>query len=176
MGLILSASILGVIYFLKICFPSFVIEVAQIDSITRIGHYIDTHKWAWYVASFALSFFVCYFTFCACCKKKRLTLKETIITISCIIFLYIIREFLPNHYNTLNYCIMILLPLLFKGDFKATTICFVSTSYLQVLSTEIRGISTLISNYNYATFIILCIDVYILIWLQYCYFNFEKEK
>lgn len=176
MGLILSATILGGVYLLKIFFPHFVIEVAQIDSITRIGHYIDTHKWAWYVASFALSFFVCYYTFCACCKKKRLTLKETIITIGAILLLYAIREVLPTHYTPLNYCIMILLPMLFKADFKATTICFVASTYLQALSLEIRGLSKMIINYNYATFLILCIDVYIMIWLLYCYFNFEKEK
>ena len=176
MGLILSAIILGAIYLLKIFMPHFVIEVAHIDSIVSIGHYIDTHKWAWYLASFALSFFVCYFTFCACCKKKRLTLKETIITIACILILYGIREFLPTHYTPLNYCIMIFLPMLFKADFKATAICFVASTYLQALTLEIRGLSTMIIDVNYATFLILCIDVYIMIWLLYCYFNFDNKE
>ena len=61
MGLILCAVILVAVYVLKIFFPHFVIEVAQIESVTVVGHYIDTHKWAWYLASFVLSFFVYYF-------------------------------------------------------------------------------------------------------------------
>lgn len=93
MGIILASALILGIYILKIFFPNLVIETAQVDSITRIGHYIDTHKWAWYIASFFLSFFVCYFTFCACCRKKALTIKETVITIVAIILLYIVKNF-----------------------------------------------------------------------------------
>jgi hypothetical protein len=176
MGVIISGAILGIIYLLKIFFPSFVIEVAHIESIVNIGHYIDQHKWAWYLASFSLSFFVCYFTFCACCRKKTLTVKETIITIACILILYAIKEFLPSQYTSLNISIMVFMPMLFKGDFKATSISFIVMNFMQTLTLEIRGLALMISDFNFATLIVLCIDSYIIVWLLYCYFNFNKEN
>lgn len=176
MGLVLSAVILGVIYLLKVFVPQFVIEVAHTESIIAIGRYIDTHKWAWYLVSFALSFFVCYFTFCSCCRKKRLTLKETIITIGCILILYAIKEFLPTQYTSLNISIMVLMPMIFGGDFKATAISFTVMNFMQTLTLDIRGLSLMISDFNFATLLILCIDSYIIVWLLYCYFNFNEEK
>ena len=176
MGLILSASILGVIYLLKLRFPQFVIEVAHIDSIVKIGHYIDTHKWAWYSASIILSFFVCYFTFCACCKKRNLTTKEIIITLSVILFLYVIKEFLPTQFTSLNISIMVFIPMLFKGDFKATSISFALMNFVQTITLDIRGLSLMISDFNFATLLVLMIDYYTLIILLYLYFNYKMDK
>ena len=106
--------------YLKIFFPQFVIEVAQIDSITRIGHYIDTHKWAWYVATFAFSFIAYYFVCCASCKRQKLNIKEIGIIVATIVLLFIIKEFLPYQYTAVNISSLILLPYIMKGDFKAT--------------------------------------------------------
>jgi hypothetical protein len=176
MGLILSAVILGVIYILKIFAPNFVIEVAQIDSITRIGHYIDTHKWAWYLASFCLSF-ISYYLMCgACCKKKTLNNKEILIIISIILFLYFSKEFLPKQYTNLNICFMVVTPCILKADFKATTVHFLSSNLLQTVTLEIRGLQLMISNFNYATLIILMIDGYILELLLYFMYNYKTEK
>jgi hypothetical protein len=174
MGLILSASILGVIYFMKLCFPQFVIEVAQIDSIVKIGHYIDTHKWAWYLASGIMAFASYYLICGASCSKRKLNFKENTIIISTILILFFVREFLPNQYTILNYFSQILLPLIFKGKFKNTVIMFGTINLLQTITLEIRGLSTLISNYNFATFTILMIDVYILEVLLYLAFNYKK--
>lgn len=66
MGLILSGAILLFLYILKLIFPSFVIETAQNEQICKIGRYIDTHKWAWYLASSILSFTLYYLS---CCSK-----------------------------------------------------------------------------------------------------------
>lgn len=76
MGLILSGAILIFLYILKLIFPSFVIETAQNEQICKIGRYIDTHKWAWYLASSILSFTLYYLSCCACCRKKRLSTKR----------------------------------------------------------------------------------------------------
>lgn len=70
MGLILSGVILLSLYILKLIFPSFVVETAQNEQICKIGRYIDTHKWAWYLASSILSFTVYYLSCCACCRNR----------------------------------------------------------------------------------------------------------
>ena len=175
MGLILSGGILGVVYILKFFFPEFVIEVAQIDSIVDIGHYIDTHKWAWYLASVIISFVSSYFYCCACCGKYKLTIKETIIAFSSCIALLIIKELLPNQYTVLNLINMVLLPLIFNGSFKYTVICFSSLNLLQTITLEIRNLMTMVADYNFATLTILTIDYYILAVLLYLTFNYKKE-
>lgn len=175
MGLILSAIILGAIYLLKIFMPQFVIEVAHIESVVRIGHYIDTHKWAWYLASTVLSFFIYYFYCCACCQKKTLNRKDLIIVVATILALFVVREFLPNIYTTSNVCSMIVLPFFMKSDYKATVFCFISTTIMQALTLEIRNLTTMISDFNFATLMVLMIDYYILLMLLYFYYNFESE-
>ena len=176
MGLILSAVILGVIYILKIFSPNFVIEVAEIDSIIRIGHYIDTHKWAWYLASGIVGFANYYFICCASCKKKTLNKNELLTIIITILVLFVIKEFIPMQYMSANISTMILLPYIMKADFKATTIVFVSTNFLQTITGEIRNIMAMVTDFNFATSLILTIDLYFLLTLLYCYFNYKKEK
>jgi hypothetical protein len=176
MGLIISAALLGAIYLLKIIVPEFVIEVAHIDSIVAIGHYIDEHKWAWYLASAIVSFVSYYLICCACCKKKSLNGVEIIIVVSTILILFIIREFLPSQYTSANISSMILLPFIMKADFKATTVVFVATNFVQTITGEIRNIAALITDFNFATALIVTIDFYILEFLLYSYFNFKERS
>ena len=176
MGLILCGAILGGVYVLKISFPNFVIEVAHIESITRIGHYIDNHKWAWYLASIVVSLITYYFIGCATCGKMYLSKTETIIVICTTLILYSIKELLPSIYIVSNMSSLILMPLILKADFKATTIVFVSTNFLQSITLQIRGLSAMVTDYNFATSLILTIDFYILLALLYFYFNYEKQK
>lgn len=176
MGLLLSAVILGAIYFLKIFMPQFVIEVAHIESIVRIGHYIDTHKWAWYVATSIFSFVNYYLICCACCKKKRLFAREMLLIVATILILFAAREFLPSQYTVLNMSSMVLLPFIMKGHFEPTVLIFVSTNFLQTITLQIRNLSEMITNYNYGTMMILTIDFYIVSVLWYFYYNFKKEK
>lgn len=175
MGLILSAVMLGAIYILKIFLPHFVIEVAHVESIVQLGRYIDTHQWAYYVASSVLSFFTYYLICGACCEKKFLNKKETLMVIATVICMYVIKEFLPELYTTVNYISMILLPFLMMGKFKNTVIVFSCLNLLQAITLEIRGLSLMIIDFNYATLLILLIDVYILQTLLYFAFNYKKE-
>lgn len=175
MGIILASALILGIYILKIFFPNLVIETAQVDSITRIGHYIDTHKWAWYLVSGILLFFIYWFYTCACCRKKSLKIKGIIVIMIVIVIGTLIKRFLPNQYTSFNISTMIILPCIFSGDLKATTICFTTTNFLQTITLEIRNLALQISDFNFATLIILMIDYYIMIFLLYCVFNYKKE-
>lgn len=176
MGLILCAGLLLVIYIAKLFFPNFVIEISHTENILKIGHYIDNHKWAWYLATFIVTFVSYYLICCACCKAKILKIKELLMIAITIVILFLIKEFLPSQYTSTNISSMILLPFLMKGNFKATTIVFVATNFLQTMSLEIRGLSLLIADFNYATFLILTIDYYIVCLLFYFLFNYEREN
>lgn len=100
MGLILSGTILVVLYVVKLLFPSFIIETAQNEKICLIGNYIDTHEWAWFLSSTVLSFVSYYFLCCACCRKTKLSLIELGIILVAIIIGYLIRKFLNASYYT----------------------------------------------------------------------------
>ena len=176
MGLILTASILGAIYLLKIFFPEFVIEVAQVESITRIGHYIDAHKWAWYLASFAISFLSYYLLMGACCEKRIIAYKEIFSIVVTIIILLVVRELLPAKYTVLNYCSMLILPMVYGGKFKNTVIWFSSTLFLQSITLEIRNKGLMVADFNFATGLILLIDFYILEALLYFMFNYKEGE
>lgn len=176
MGLILCGAILLLIYVAKIFFPEFVVEVAQIESITRIGRYIDTHKSAWYVATTIMTFISYYLICCASCGKKFLNKKEVLIVFATILILYFVQEFLPKQYTVLNIISLILLPCIFNGKFVNTVIVFSATNLLQTITLEVRNIQLMIINYNYATFMVLTIDFYILSALFYCLYNFEKGE
>lgn len=156
MGLVLCGAILISLYVLKIFFPSFVVETAQNEKICLIGKYIDTHKWAWYLASFVLSFITYYLTCCACCRKTRLNiieLSEIAITIG---LGYVVKRFLGAYYTALNYISMIALSCIMKAELKPTAIVFSSVNLVQVFTLEIRNIKTMIADYNFATLLIIC--------------------
>lgn len=174
MGLILAGSFLLIVYFAKIFFPSIVVEIAQLDCICKIGCFLDSNLWASLIVSSLLSFFIYYFYCCACCRKRRLNKKEVAIIVLTIVLLLAVKSLLPKQYTAINISTMVLLPLLFKGDFHATTVCFVSTNLLQSITAEIRNFGTMIIDYNYASLIVLMVDYYIFIWLLYCLFNYKK--
>ena len=98
MGLILSGTILVVLYVVKLLSPSFIIETAQNEKICLIGNYIDTHEWAWFLSSTVLSFVSYYFLCCACCRKTKLSLIELGIILVAIIIGYLTRKFLNSSY------------------------------------------------------------------------------
>lgn len=176
MGLILSGAILFFLYIFKLIFPSFVIETAQNEQICKIGRYIDTHKWAWYLASSILSFTLYYLSCCACCRKKRLSTKEMLIICAAILFGYAIKEILPQYYVAINNILMILLPCIMKAELFPTTVVYFSVNLLQVFTLEVRNIKSMIADYNFATLLILMIDVYIFEALLYFAFNYRKNN
>jgi hypothetical protein len=176
MGLILCAGLLLVIYIAKLFFPHFVIEVSHTQRIIEIGHYIDNHKWAWYVANTITSYFICYFICTASCQKKFLNYKEHIIIAITLIIMFLVKEFMPQYYTTLNYITMILLPCIMKAKLLPTTIVFTSLNLLQLFTLEIRGLMLMITDFNFATALVLLIDAYILQILLYLALNYKKEN
>ena len=183
-GLIIWGSILGIFYLIKLIFPEFVVGVAQLDSIVKVGEYIDTHKWAYLLFTFFTSLFVYYFYCCACCRKKNLNLKElAVITLGNIVMI-LITEFLPQYFVSFNDISLFVLPMIicFMNKYEhikyyySTAITFSLYTFSQFFSLEIRGISTLISYPNTATYTILLVDVYIWALLLYNYFNFKEKN
>lgn len=63
-----------------------------------------------------------------------------------------------------------------KNCFISTVVCFSVDIVTQILSLEIRDLTTLLVQFNSATFYILIIDVFIWRFLLYFYFNYKAKK
>jgi hypothetical protein len=184
MGLIIFIGILLSIYLVKIINPEFIVGVAETESIVRVGNYIDTHKWAYYLATSLISFIVYWLICCACCRKKFLNWKECIIILFTICILFVCEKYANFLYMDLNIISQMLLPAIFclmdhKKDIKyyySSIFCLSIHFIAQTISLQIRNIITMIAQYNYATLIVMMIDVYIWLFIMYFYFNFKKEN
>lgn len=176
MGLVVMAIITAGLLILKIIFPEFVVETAQSEWIVSLGEYIDTHKWAWYVASAILSIIMNFFYCCACCKKKTLSKVEWCYILLSIVISFAIREHSPQYYTTANWCFAVLLPCIMHCDPIALGVCFTVNILGQATTLYIRNIISMVANYNFATLLVLMIDLYIWLILLYFIFNFKKKE
>lgn len=184
MGLIIFGAILVTFYVLKRVCPEFIIGIAEIPSIVKFGKYVDTHLWAYYIVNFTLCYIGGYIYYCACCRKSKLNLKQSLIVAGFIIFSLILQKVAINVYTPFNYVMAILVPFtilltennLTKETFKSTVACFSVDILAQALSMEIRNIIIMTTQVNIATLTILLIDTWIWRILLYCYFNSKKQK
>ena len=184
MSLILLIALLVSLYAAKIFFPTFIVGVAETPLIVAIGTYIDTHKWAYYLYYTITSFISLYLYVCAVCRIRKLKLFECGIIVVSILIYFLLEAFLPNitfTYNTalyfiLTYIVCRLRKIKDYRTFYSSCVCLLITALGQSLSLEIRGISTLITYPNTATFFILLIDLYIWSGLLYLFYNYKGEN
>lgn len=184
MGLIMFVAILIGVYAIKIINPSFIVGIAEIDSIVAIGNFINNNMWAYYFATTIISFIIYWLFCCACCRKKTLNKVECLIILLTIILLFICEKFAYFMYYEVNMLSMIIVPSIIlvinkKQDIKylySVTICTTIHFVAQAFSLQIRNIMLLVSHVNYATLIVLMIDMYIWLFIMYFYFNNKKEE
>lgn len=184
MGLIIFIGILLAVYLAKIINPAFVVGVAETESIVKLGQYIDTHKWAYYLANGLISLFAGSIYCCACCKKTKLSIRDFIIVIIYVIISLLIQTLLPQYFSVFDVCLLIAMPIIINALDKNTDaskmysfgITFIIHNLSQIVSLQIRDIALMISQFNFATYLILLIDGYIWLFILYFYFNFKKEK
>ena len=168
MGIILSGIILAALYLIKFIAPGAIVQVAEIEPIVRLGEYVDTHQWAYYLFTGAISFIVGCIYCCACCRKKHLSWLEHLVVLAEVILLFVIQKFLPEYYLSLNLICMAILPAIICAISKcqdakciySTAITFTVHSVAQLVSLAIRGLSMYIHYPNSATLYILVIDVF----------------
>ena len=184
MGLIIFGTILVCLYLLKLIFPEFVIHIAQVESISSFGVYIDTHLWAYYLFNFTIGFVSGYLYCCGACRKRRLSRLDSIILFIEVVLLLVVQKFLPDYYLGISLVCMIIMPAIMCKinhctDIKylySMVVCFSVHSIAQLISLSIRDIGLMIATYNSATLTLLVIDVYIWQFLLYSYFNYKEVK
>lgn len=183
MGLMLCGIALLGVYITKLFFPSFIVGVAEIPNIVKFGNFVDTHLWAYYLVNGIISYGLSYLICCAIVHKRSLSIKQNIVCLIAVIFLFIIQKVFPLVFVEFNYATMIITPTICllldnKTNIKhlySLAIVLSCHWIAQGLTLCIRDISTLISYPNTATFMILMIDMYIWLFLFYFYYNYKEE-
>jgi hypothetical protein len=183
MGLIIFGALLILFYALKLICPNFVVGVAETPSIVKFGNFVDRNLWACHLFNGITSYFVMLLYTCACCRIKCFNAKEHFYLFVNVLSAILVQVYLPNfalYYNFMGYLIMPLIICLSRklqdfSIFYFTCICFVITTIAQCLSLEIRGIYSIISYPNTATYFVLLIDAYIWNCLLYLYSNYDKK-
>lgn len=184
MGLIIFVAILIGVYAIKIVNPEFIVGVAETESIVKLGTYIDTHKWAYYLATILLSFIMEYLYCCACCRKIKLNWKDLIVVFCSIGISLVVQKYIPQMFSVIDVCLLIAMPLVINLINKNTNykmiyslgITFLINNLSQLISLQIRDIGLMIAQYNFASLLILVIDGYIWLFILYFYFNFKREN
>ena len=174
--LILTISFLVGLYILKIFYPQEFIMVIQNEQFIKIGNFIDSHKWCFYMCSTITAFVTYWFYICACCEKKYLKFGECIIVLVAIAISFLINEYSPNIAMYYSFCIMIILPAILKGKLLNTAIISTTHIFAQYLSLGIRSLPLLLTNINFAILLALGIESYLWLILFYMIFNYNKKE
>ena len=175
--LILTISFLVSFYVLKIFFPQEFVMSIQNEQLIKIGTFIDTHKWAYYLFGSFTSFVTYYLYCCAVCKRLRLKWYECLIILATI--LISIGLTFTNNANLLshfNVCSMFILPLIFGGKLKETAIVFSVHGLAQILTLGIRNLPIYIAYYNSLIFAMLTLECYFWLILFYIIFNYKQKE
>lgn len=174
--LVLTISFLVSFYVLKIFFPQEFVMSIQNEQLLKIGTFIDTHKWAYYIFGIATSFLTYYLYCCAVCRRLHLKWYECLIVLATILISIGLSFVNPNILYHFNVCSMFILPLLFGGKLKETTIVFSVHGLAQILTLSIRNLPMYIAYFNSLVFFMLSIEMYFWLLLFYIIYNYKKKE
>lgn len=184
MGLILCGIFLVLFYVAKIFFPEFIIGIAETPRIVELGVAIQSNKWYLHIFNFIIGFFYGYVFCCACCRTNKLNWKGNLILVGELLLLRLINEFYPLQYSTLNLVGMVIVPFLVglvnntlsKETFISTMACFGIEFAFEFLSLVVRDLTTITTQLNIVSVLVLLIDG--LIWriLLYLFFNYKNKN
>lgn len=158
---------LVVAYIIKLIFPTMFILTITNDKLLIIGNYIDTHEWAYCICALVFGFITYYVYTCACCRVNKLSMKGIVVV--CIVT---VCNYIAYNYTSFGIhfgvSAMLFLPALFKGTAGDIFLVYSLHGAFQCLSLNIRNISMLIDQINYAQYLIISLDAFIwliILWL-----------
>jgi hypothetical protein len=162
-------------YILKFFFPQeFVLAVSN-PRLIAIGNFIDSHKAVDFTCGCFTSFATYWLYTCAVCGRKNLKWWQNIILFS----MYPLSEaFMLVSVETTSYFsifAMLLIPAFVGAELKRTSIIFTFHGVCQLLSISVRGISSRLLSYDFATLFVVGLECYFWLILFYLRFNFYKN-
>ena len=102
--------------------------------------------------------------------------KEIVVVAVTITITHVLYEFDQNLYSALSVIAMLIIPLIFKAEFKPVVIVFSTHCLSQKLSLSIRSLPALLTNVNFASIFLLTFECYLWLLLFYLYYNYKEDK
>lgn len=176
--LILVGIFLTGMYVLKIFFPQEFIFAIENETIIRVGNYIDSHVWLYYICC-GITAFITYWLY-ICASSHRLTLKwtEIVIIILTIVVIRLVGLYVDETLRTiLSMCSFFILPAIMNCDIKTLATVYTIHSISQFLTLKIRNLPLFFTNIpNFVTTFIVGIECYLWLVLMYIIFNYKKGE
>lgn len=153
------------LYVLKIFFPEQFVMAVENDVLIKIGNYIDTHSWSYYLFGIFTSFVTYWLYFCAVLKKWYLNWKQ-ILLVFAIIGISIGLSFYDAQINVaFTILSMLLVPLIFKTNMNYGVVVFLIHYLAQALTLSIREVNVQYGN----TLIFTILTIECMFWLLLFY-------
>lgn len=163
-------------YVLKIFFPAEFVLSIENDVIVKIGTYIYTHTWSYYVFGIITSFITYWLYCCAVCRRWYLKWYEALIVLAVIGINIGLTLFDMNIYSAFSVITFVLLPCIFKSELRNVTICFSVHALSQVLTLSIRNLPMYMAHMNSLTLHIVGMESFLWLLLFYFVFNYKDKN
>ena len=175
--LVLTMVFLVGLYVAKIFFPQDFMLVIQNENLVKVGTYIDTHKWLYYICCGIPAFITYWLFLCACSHRLRLKWYECFYILATVIINRLAAIYADVAITTaISLASFLFLPALCKGDIKACGIVYTVHVLAQALSLGIRNLPIYLTSINFMTSLFMTIECYFWLILFYVVFNYKKEK
>ena len=174
--LVLTISFLVSFYVLKIFFPQEFVMSIQNEQLIKIGTFIDTHKWAYYICSGFTSFVIYWLFLCGCKGKLHLSWKECLAILISIILSFVIKLYDVNITSHIRIISFFIIPMMFNMDLKRATIIYSFHGLAQILSLGIRNLPMYLTCVNSIISICITFECYLWLLLFYIIFNYKKKE
>ena len=166
---------LGAVYVLKIFLPEQFVFIIENEQLITIGRYVDSNIWLYNIIAVITSFISYWLYLGAVLKKYVLHWKELIAVAVAIAVTHLLYEFDQGLYSAASIAFMLLIPMIFKAEYKPVAIVFSIHCISQNLSLTIRNIPSLLTNVNFASVFLLTAESYLWLLLFYLYYNYKEE-
>ena len=164
------------LYVAKIFFPQEFMMSIQNERIIKIGTYIDTHKWLFYVCGATTAFITYWLYCCASCGRKYLVWYECLEILTVIVAVRVVSFYDTNISSIIQLTSFLFLPALMKGSLKNAAIAYTIHGISQGLSLTIRNLPIYLYNFNFLTKCVIGIESYLWLALLYIIFNYKETK
>lgn len=174
--LVLTVVFLVGLYVAKIFFPNEFIMVIENAQLIKIGNYIDSHKWLYYICCGITAFITYYLYCCACCGRYKFKLYEILIIIAVVVIVRALSFYNNILATAIEMSAFMFLPTIFKGKLFNCGVSFTIHCIAQTLSLSIRNLPLYLTNINFITTLLMTLDCYLWLVLLGIIFNYKKKE
>jgi hypothetical protein len=174
--LALCVTFLAGLYIAKIFFPQEFMMSIQNERIIKIGTYIDTHKWLYYVCCGITAFITYYLYCCASSGRIRLAWYEILEIVGVIVVIRAISFYDDTLATAIELASFLFLPYLLKGKLKNCAITYTVHTISQGLSLSIRSLPLYLHSANFITFLFMTFECYFWLILNCIIMNYQNKE